>query len=230
MVNGEHLHLNRGEVIQFVRGIWRSISFVDRTNTSRWHFYSSMTELMMNFDSDKLDKIINKLSNAFKFIPTTASGCLHQYREEWNDRSRAKMELKVSDNGIGISDKDKEHIFERFYQADTNSGHGGSGIGLNLVSEYTHLHGGEVTVTDNPGGGTVFIITLPIDTAVSVGSEFVDAQESEQTEVNTGRTYCNGRKIRLTSLYHYYYSWMTVMISSNSWVRTGWNISCGHCT
>jgi len=186
MVNGEHLHLNRGEVIQFVRGICdQFLSLTDKHITLT--FYSSMTELMMNFDSDKLGKIINNLlSNAFKFTPNNGrvDVSINIVKNETTGQGQ-KMELKVSDNGIGISDKDKEHIFERFYQADTNSGHGGSGIGLNLVSEYTHLHGGEVTVTDNPGGGTVFIITLPIDTAVSVGSEFVDAQESEQTEVNT---------------------------------------------
>lgn len=179
MVNGEHLQLSRGEVVQFVRGICdQFLSLTDKSITLT--FYSSMSEMLMNFDRDKFGKIINNLlSNAFKFTPNNGRVDVSLNLLPAKPEEEPELELKVSDNGIGISDKDKAHIFERFYQAGNHPETGGSGIGLNLVSEYVRMHGGKVSVTDNPGGGTVFIVTLPVNNALPVGDEFVEAQKSE---------------------------------------------------
>ncbi len=61
--------------------------------------------------------------------------------------------------------KEKEAcVFERFYQVNGTEmqPQGGSGIGLNLVKKFAELHGGKVDVTDNPSGGTIFMVDLPI--------------------------------------------------------------------
>ena len=67
----------------------------------------------------------------------------------------------VEDNGIGISDSDKLHIFDRFYRIDksrTDKNH--FGLGLSIAKEIIDAHNGKILVTDTPGGGTRFFIVL----------------------------------------------------------------------
>lgn len=75
------------------------------------------------------------------------------------------IEIKVADTGIGISDTEKEHIFDRFYQSENTEsvdGTTGTGIGLSLVHDFVKLHGGSVSVFDNIGKGAVFVVHLPV--------------------------------------------------------------------
>ena len=71
----------------------------------------------------------------------------------------------VIDTGVGISEEDLPHVFERFYQAKKNMGShiSGSGIGLHLIKEYVELHGGYVSVESILGAGSTFCITVPVD-------------------------------------------------------------------
>ena len=75
----------------------------------------------------------------------------------------AHVHLSVSDTGIGIAQKDIEHIFERFYRADParSKASGGSGLGLAIVDWVVRVHRGVVSVTSQPGQGSTFIVTLP---------------------------------------------------------------------
>lgn len=95
--------------------------------------------------------------------------------------------ISVADTGTGVSDEDKKHIFERFYQSAANGHTAGSGIGLNLAMEFAKMHGGTITVADRPGGGTVFTVTLPAAGAETTGGKLTETAESaaENTE-NTG--------------------------------------------
>lgn len=72
------------------------------------------------------------------------------------------LSLTVSDDGPGIPDESKAHIFERFYRADAS--HSDSthfGLGLSIAWEILHAHRGSITVQDAPGGGSAFTLTLP---------------------------------------------------------------------
>jgi two-component system sensor histidine kinase SenX3 len=73
------------------------------------------------------------------------------------------VEIAVSDQGIGISETDRERIFERFYRADEARSRrtGGTGLGLSIVKHATHRHGGDVRVWSRPGRGSTFTIVLP---------------------------------------------------------------------
>ena len=74
----------------------------------------------------------------------------------------ADLLLEVRDHGPGIPPDALEHIFERFYKADKARGRSeGSGLGLSIAYENAHVHGGELTGRNHPGGGAVFTLRLP---------------------------------------------------------------------
>ena len=71
--------------------------------------------------------------------------------------------VTVEDNGQGIPDSEKEHIFDRFYRLDDSRARdtGGTGLGLAIAKEAVMLHGGEISVKDGRNGGSIFTITIP---------------------------------------------------------------------
>ncbi|WP_207434285.1 hybrid sensor histidine kinase/response regulator transcription factor [Sabulibacter ruber] len=158
---------SEGNVVTFVQETVDSfVDLSDKKNITLT-FTSSLKELFISFDKDKLEKILfNLLSNAFKFTPEQGRievelNCHH------NDSSSEGikiLEIKVKDTGIGIAKENHKKIFERFFR-DTVPSHmmnQGSGIGLALVQEFVSLHGGMITVDSTPGKGSCFTVTLPV--------------------------------------------------------------------
>jgi signal transduction histidine kinase len=113
-------------------------------------------------DGEKLTKLLeNLIDNAIKFTQIgSVAVCVRQLDEN-------KMELRVADTGIGISADKVPLIFQIFYQIDSSSTrrHGGLGLGLYVVQTNATLLGGSVDVESEPGKGSTFIVTLPIDVA-----------------------------------------------------------------
>src|SRR5580693_7330235 len=73
-------------------------------------------------------------------------------------------EISVTDQGIGIPERDRERIFERFYRVDParSRATGGTGLGLAIVKHVTAAHGGSVSVWSQEGGGSTFTLKLPL--------------------------------------------------------------------
>jgi two-component system, OmpR family, sensor histidine kinase TctE len=69
----------------------------------------------------------------------------------------ADHSVRISDRGRGVAPRDRERIFERFLRGD-GAINEGAGLGLSIVKEIMRTHGGRVSVTDNPGGGAVFVL------------------------------------------------------------------------
>jgi heavy metal sensor kinase len=100
--------------------------------------------------------IANLLDNAIKY--TSRDGSVHITAQKQDEKSIA---VSVNDTGIGISEKDLPHIFERFYRGDPSRPRTGNGLGLSLAQAIAQAHGGKIQVASSPGQGSTFTITLP---------------------------------------------------------------------
>ena len=81
------------------------------------------------------------------------------------EASDDRVRLIVEDAGPGVPAEGRERIFERFFRGSAAGRRGagdGTGLGLALVAEHVRLHGGRVWVDDRPGGGSRFVVELPI--------------------------------------------------------------------
>jgi signal transduction histidine kinase len=106
--------------------------------------------------------LLNLVNNAVKYSATEKYLGVNLYRHNGG------VNLEVVDHGIGIPVKEQPKIFEKFYRVGDPLVHNtkGSGLGLSLVRHIVQAHGGEVAVESEPGQGSKFIITLPVQTAV----------------------------------------------------------------
>lgn len=127
----------------------RSLSFV----------VTAPDTLQTEVDPDKFDRILlNLLSNAFKFTP---AGGRIRCSLEAIDQDR--LLLSVQDSGPGVKPEVRATIFDRFRQAQTGTTRefGGTGLGLAIAKDFADLHGGNIAVSDAPGGGALFQVALP---------------------------------------------------------------------
>jgi signal transduction histidine kinase len=105
-------------------------------------------------DPEKMRKVIeNLLGNAIKF---SERGGQVRVRIESTGRD---VRLVVSDQGVGMTELELEHVFDRFYRA--GSERPGTGLGLAIVRDLVRLHRGEITVKSQPGSGSEFAVSLP---------------------------------------------------------------------
>ncbi|MBV7529102.1 PAS domain-containing sensor histidine kinase [Chitinophaga sp. sic0106] len=101
--------------------------------------------------------VMNLVSNAIKFSP---EGSVITVRS--NSDHRHHLQLYVRDNGIGISEEDRQHLFERFFRGSNVSHIQGTGLGLHIVSRYTEIMGGNIECHSRINEGTEFIVTFPV--------------------------------------------------------------------
>ncbi len=99
--------------------------------------------------------VTNLLGNALKFTPAGGTVTIRT----WQDGPSALLE--VADTGIGIPADELPRIFDRFWRGQAAAQTSGSGIGLAVAAELSWAHGGTLTATSEPGGGTRLTLTLP---------------------------------------------------------------------
>jgi len=101
----------------------------------------------------------NLLENAVDYSPEHTRVLLSTKRA-----GEDSVEISVADQGIGIPERDRERIFERFYRVDParSRATGGTGLGLAIVKHVTAAHGGNVTVWSKVGAGSTFTLRLPL--------------------------------------------------------------------
>ena len=114
----------------------------------------------IDVDAGKIRQvIINLLSNAIKY--TGIGGVIHLSTLLVDNLCK----IVVKDDGIGIPEKDIEHIFDRFYRVDKGRSRalGGTGLGLSITQSIIEAHSGKIYVNSVLGQGSEFIVTLPVD-------------------------------------------------------------------
>jgi len=130
----------------------------------------SAGDVVLRSDPARVEQILtNLLSNAIKFTPAGGRIDLTVAATGVDAQGRVLIEAAVKDTGIGIPEAAKAHIFEPFYQVSVGPKRSAEGIGLGLhvVKSITQLMQGEITVEDNPGGGTVFRWVVPMQRAAA---------------------------------------------------------------
>ncbi len=81
--------------------------------------------------------------------------------------SDTQVRVVIADRGIGIPTTEHRHVFDAFHRAANHGGRPGTGLGLAICKRIINRHGGTIAVTDNPGGGTRFHFTLPLDNSTT---------------------------------------------------------------
>jgi signal transduction histidine kinase len=150
------------ELVEFIKGLASAARQVAVDKRLRLETHVDPTLGTVSADRDKLEKILlNLLFNALKFTP---SGGRVEVRAQ---KEGEEMVLSVADTGMGISEKNLPHVFDRFWQADGSAKrkYQGVGIGLALVKELVELQGGKVEVRSQEGQGTTFTVRLPYQPA-----------------------------------------------------------------
>ncbi len=146
-----------GEVKNSIRPLASSKNISIETN-----FDPSLGNILV--DRAKLKQILyNLLSNAVKFTPVEGKVSVETHKKD------GFAEIRVTDNGIGIPAEIQKKIFQPFIQGDSFSAkeYKGVGLGLYIVKNFVELHGGEVGVSSEPGKGSTFTFTLPIERRVA---------------------------------------------------------------
>jgi signal transduction histidine kinase len=127
-------------------------------------------------DAERLRQIfLNLVENAIKFTPqggsiTLAARMVVGQGEDGDDEglallapTRSLLEVRVEDTGIGIPPKERQKVFDAFYQVDSSSTreYGGTGLGLSIVKRLVEAHSGTIRIEDNTPKGAVFVVSFP---------------------------------------------------------------------
>lgn len=149
------LKVSKNNAISFIGSLANGFTFKALQKEINYKVNSNPTTIKTYFDADILEKIvINLLTNAIKYTPNKGTILCDTIVKE------GKLYLAVKNSGKGLSKKEIDTIFERFYQVDDNAQ--GVGIGLALVKELVVLHKGTITIESIPNQWTTFAVALPI--------------------------------------------------------------------
>ena len=154
------LLVTQGDVMRYIRETAECLEPLIAKKDMKFTINCQPESMMGWIDTDKLDKIIyNLLSNAAKYGKEGG----HVSLDVNTNSTFNQIEIKVTDDGEGISSKQMKNLFKRFHDGDYRQHQTiGTGLGLSLTRDLVYLHRGTIDCKSEEGKGTTFTITLPI--------------------------------------------------------------------
>ena len=180
------LLIEETDLIPLLQKVMSSFKLIAEEKNINYQLTSTIQSVYSWVDRDKFEKIFfNLLSNAFKYTPADKSITVHITTKE------KTVEIEVADEGIGIAVEKQHSLFQRFESlVKQNILQPSSGIGLSLVKEMVEMHHGTITVNSQPGVGSRFTVSLPLQREIfeeDVQVEFIlnDSQRSAPHPVDS---------------------------------------------
>jgi heavy metal sensor kinase len=155
----ETLSFNRTDIGDIAREVSTQAQTLSEAKQLHWSVAIPDAAIWLRGDANALRRLLLILiDNAVKYTPPAGSISLAL------QRNGSHAEIRVRDNGIGISADDLPHIFDRFYRADKARSRelGGTGLGLSIGRWIANAHGGDIQVETSTPNGTTFVVRLPI--------------------------------------------------------------------
>ena len=185
--NKLQLAVEETEVVGFLREIFSTFKDMAETKHISYLFTTNAKTITALVDRSYLDKIAyNLISNAFKYTPSHHDITVRVKQDE------TLLRFLVEDTGVGIPKEKQKELFERFNQSvfSRNS----IGIGLHLTNELVRVHHGTISYEENPKGGSIFTVSLPLDRNVYSENEMMKADnaiamEEEENKTTIGEEY-----------------------------------------
>lgn len=160
-----HLKPTEGDIVACISRICDSFKAPDG-KSAKLSFNSTVESLMMSFDKEQLTQAVNQLlKNSVRFCPHACRIQVSVFAP-----SDDVVKLLIADNGVGIKDEYKTHVFDHVMME-------GGELGLDRVKAIVDAHEGSISVENNPGGGTVFVITLPRKYEVVEDAEMMETDD-----------------------------------------------------
>jgi signal transduction histidine kinase/DNA-binding response OmpR family regulator len=182
--NQLRVQASKGDFVDFCEKAVSSFHVLANEKHLSLSFKSEMPELMVYFDQDIMEKILNNLiSNAIKYTPDSGKVkvaiSVVKKTNQYNDTPEIK--IIVEDSGIGIPKNKTSKIFGRFYQVSgSNKANSfGSGVGLALTKKLIDLLQGDIKVLSEENKGSSFIVTIPLIKKPLITQEAIDASNDE---------------------------------------------------
>ena len=162
------LKTTQGNLVEFTRRVFELFTDSARKRQIDYRFICKEETIEGWFDWERLEEIlVNLIDNAMKYTP--GNGRISVELDRKPGGTEQSVRLRVRDSGVGISDDEIEHIFERFYRA--RDGHhsiqASSGLGLALTKKLVEMHNGTINVESRTGEGCLFTVNLPLQSAPS---------------------------------------------------------------
>lgn len=171
------LALQHTDIITFLYNIFINFHDVADNRNINYMFLPQQKTINGFIDRGMIDKsVYNLLSNAFKYTPQNGEISLNVGLDE----IQKNLTIIVCDSGIGIPKDRQQELFKRFETGKINAD--SIGIGLNLTYELINIHHGNICYKDNPGGGSMFIITIPISKEAYTPEDFIKIKTEIKSE------------------------------------------------
>ncbi|MBR1524193.1 MAG: amino acid permease [Lachnospiraceae bacterium] len=141
-------------------------------------------------DKNRLNRVLlNLVSNAYKFTPEGGNVSVTAWEISGDDPDKGNYEIRVADNGIGMSEEFAAKVFEAFERERTStvSGIQGTGLGMSITKSIVDMMGGEITVNTAPDQGTEFLIkiSLKLQEKTETGHKEDEPAHKEDAEEET---------------------------------------------